>query len=404
MKRVIGISVFTFLILALVASVTSAYVELEVYKDRCYADGSISVTVVNGKNDPFAVNETTLLVQNAYERNKTFTPEGYWTQPVTYYNFTTGKAQESMFIGNEDLITEEGDYHLFINYNGCRQGRCTAGATIKNCLAHKMDCYKYKPLGYDCSVDHGERMAYIRFGGEKNKFFTEVDPARDLIYFITSDLRDLHGVRRLEGAEFSKLGDIREMRFPLLKDETISDVAIVHNRCDSPFQQQKRVVCSVVDRAGRRGINNALKGEQTGVVAPLPARSPLPAQPTAQSAEVNAQQELVEKIIQQKEQETAQRVAQAQQELEKTRAELDAYKQFVQQAEPEQPTQVPKVTGGVVGTTQGIPTPYLTLLIIVGIGVVIVIVTTIYAKKKREQNEERKKEEERKEKRFGFGD
>lgn len=400
MKRVVGLSVFTFLILVAFAS---AYIELEVYKDRCYADGSISVTVVNGKTDPLNLNETTLLVQNAYERNKTFTPEGHWTQPVTYYNFTTGKAQESMYIGREDLITESGDYHFFINYNGCRQGRCTVSGYLKNCFANTMDCYKYKPLIYGCSVDPDERMAYIRFGGEKNKYFSEVDPDRDLIYYITSDLRDLQGIRRVEGAAFSRLGDVREMRFPLLKDETVSDVAIVHNRCDSPFQQQKRVVCSVVDRAGRRGINNALKGEQTSVVTP-PARSPLPAQPT-QPTEVKAQQELVEKIIKQKEQETAQRVAQAQQELEQTKAELDAYKQFAQQqAEPQQPTPVPKVTGGAVGTAEGIPTPYIILLILVSIGVVIIITTTIYAKKKREQKEQQKKEEERKEKSFGFGD
>lgn len=399
MKRAIGVgSILLFLVLIL-ASAASAYVELEVYKDRCYADGSISITVVNGKTEPLNVNDTTLLVQNAYERNKTFVPDGRWTEPVSYYNFTTGKAQESTYIGNEDLITEPGDYHFFINYAGCRQGSCTVSGYLKNCLAHKMDCYKYKPLIYDCSFDPDERMAYIRFGGEKNKFFTEVDPDRDLVYYITSDLRDLQGVHRIEGAAFSKLGDVREMRFPLLKDETISDAAIVHNRCDSPFQQQKRVVCSMVDKEGRRGINNALRGEQTGVVVPpTPAASPPPAQPT----EVRAQQELVEKIIQNKEQEARQRITQAEQELEKTKAELDAYRQLAAQ-QPPSPAPVPAVTGAAVGV-RGIPTPYLVVLILVGIGVVIIVATTIYAKKKREQGEERKKEDERKEKSFGFGD
>lgn len=398
MKRAIGFSIFIFILLASVAPSASAYVELEVYKDRCYADGSISITVVNGKTEPLNVNETTLLVQNAYERNKTFIPEGRWTQPVTYYNFTTGKAQESMYIGNEDLITEQGDYHFFINYAGCRQGSCTVSGYLKNCLAHKMDCYKYKPLVYECAVDPDERMAYIKFGGEKNKFFSEVDPDRDLVYYITSDLRDLQGARRIEGAAFSKLGDVREMRFPLLKDETVSDVAIVHNRCDSPFQQQKRVVCSAVAKEGRRGINNALRGEQTGVVVPPPT-----APSESQSADI-VPQELVEKIIQNKEQEAQQRVTQAKQELEKTKAELDAYKQLAAQ-QPPAPSPVPAVTGAVAGPRpSGIPAPYLIVLIIVGIGVVIVIATTIYAKKKREEDEERKKEDERKEKSFGFGD
>lgn len=402
-KRVIGISVSIIFAILLCSYIATAYTQLEVYQDRCYADGSISVTVVNGKNEPINLNETKLLVQNAYARNKTFSPEGRWTKPVTYYNMTSGKAQESTFISNEDLITEPGDYHIFINYAGCRQGRCTTAATVKNCLAHSIDCYKYKPLVYSCSIDPEERMAYVSFGGEKNKFFTEVDPARDLIYYITSDQRDLQGVRRVEGVSFSKLGDVREMRFPLLKDETINDVAIVHNRCQSRYQEQKRIVCSIVQRAGARGINNALRGEQTSVEVPPPAQQTAPAPP-----EIKAQQELVEKIINKKEEENQQKVAQVKQELENTKAELDAYKQANQPAAQPIPipTAVPAITGAATGAgaRDGVPTSFIVLVALVVIGILVFIATNMYSKKKNKEEQKKKKDDERKEKSFGFGD
>lgn len=397
-KRVMGIVLF-FLFLIFSANAI-AYSELEIYQDRCYPDGSLSFTVANDKTDVLNISETNLLVQNAYIRNITFVPTGRWNQSITYYNLTEGKMYSSTFVGDENQITESGDYHLFVRYVGCREGQCKAGGYLKNCLAHSGDCYKYKPVVYGCTVDPVQKMAFIQFGGEKNKYFGEVDPARDLLFFITSDTRNLEGVRRVEGASFSKQGDVREMRFPLLKNEVLTDVAIVHTRCNSPFQQQQKMACVTGERGQKRGIGNALTEEMVSVNTP-PAAGALPPKPTIES-------DIVDTIIQQKEQETQQRIDEVQQELDQTKEELDAYKQMQenQQAEPLLEV-VPDITGAVTGSANpstGVPAHFMVLVVLVVAGVVLLIATNVYTKKKKETKRKQKEEEERKEKNFGFGD
>ena len=392
-----------------------AYVAIELHEEKCYPDGSFAFTAVNNKKDKLHTDTTNILLRNSYIRNLTIVPTGTWTRPVIYNNITESKVYTSTYISEEDQIRVKGDYHMFIDYKRCREGKCRKAIYLENCLSHSSDCDQRRPQAYSCFVD--EEHAFVRFGGQQNRFFQEVNIARDLRFHITSNMRNLDGVRKVEGAAYSNVGDLKEMRFPLLKNEKITEVSVVHRGCDSPRQRMKTVKCTTQDKQVEQP-----KEVENVETPPEPEAQEVQQTPEEKVAEVIQKQTEIKKVEEQKQ--VKQELATVKNELEQAKAELARMKQKEQEeraiaaakaraaeraVEQPEPQGLPAVTGSVVATKNapGIPSHFYVLIAIVFVGIVLLVWSN--QSKKKKARKKKKEEEEAKRfkkgpKSFGFGD
>ena len=251
MKGCKNILIFWVLLLALLflnALVVQGFTIVKPYEDHCFADGSFKFNIKNDKPDPLYTQDITLQLVNRKTRNITI-PHGIWTKSVIFFNESDPEAgldeQRSTFISDPAQIQEPGDYHAFLLYGGCRQEPCRVNFDLENCPGVIEECAQDPIRILACASNPRSQLARIRFTGVNNPFlFKNERVGKTVKYYINSSQRMGWENGSLPGESFEQIDkNTYEVSFPLLKDETVYEAAIVHRNCDSYYKRSQRVSC-----------------------------------------------------------------------------------------------------------------------------------------------------------------
>ncbi|HLD01308.1 MAG TPA: hypothetical protein VJC10_00365 [Patescibacteria group bacterium] len=247
-KNLLISCVLLFVLFSLNTILVQGFTTVKPYEDHCFADGSFKFNIKNDKPDPLYTKDITLQLVNRKTRNITV-PNGIWTKSVIFFNESDLEAgpdeQRSTFISDPAQIQERGDYHVFLSYEGCRQEPCRVNFDLENCPGVVEECAEDPIRIVACASNPRSQLARIRFTGVKNPFlFKNERVGKTVKYYINSSKRIILENGSLPGESFEQVDkNTYEVSFPLLKDETVYDAAVVHRNCDSYYKRSQRVSC-----------------------------------------------------------------------------------------------------------------------------------------------------------------
>lgn len=218
-------SIFFFVFLILLCASVSAIAELEVLKQECNEDGSMTLEARNQKDDPIFLDSVMITAKHATDDSPRKI-DGAWDKELIKYEVVQ-RDGIAKFKSAPGLLDDPGDYHVLVSYKGCRDDpRCKLAFRLQSCPGEKIRCNEEGVTTQSCIIH--SNTAYVSTTSKAIE-----NPEKELLMYFESSRRNLNGVHAFPGLTINPTEEGYLIKLQLEDGETIESAGVRRKVCSA---------------------------------------------------------------------------------------------------------------------------------------------------------------------------